>query len=72
MEELPKAVNKMKVMQVATYNVADSVIEIPRKGQGNLVIQAGQPLPDRWDEDFDVNECHFCVCHQFDGVEEKE
>jgi len=60
-EELPKAINKMKVLQIAMYNVVndDAVVELKRKGQGPLVIPAGHPIPKYSEEDFAMSKKEF-------------
>jgi hypothetical protein len=70
-EELPKSVNKMKVLQVGTFNIAQQAIEISRVDQDPLIVPKGHPLPDRWDEDFDVTAGEWKVITDKTRPEEK-
>jgi len=55
-EDIPKSVNKMKVMQVGLFNIATQTIAMPRKGQADLIIAAGDPIPKRDEEDFSMSQ----------------
>ena len=55
-EDIPKAMNSMKVLQVGMYNIANETITVKRKGQPDLIVQEGQPIPDRWNDDVDMTD----------------